>query len=196
MKRGPILVICGSRKPAPGKTTPSAARELLKVVQEGIKEGGGRTEIIDLREKELPFFDGRFIEEYKNKDLSQIYNLIKKSPVIVMSIPAYWSGPSGVVKNCLDLLGGPKYKNQQNQESPFKNKIVGLLIVGDDDRSSQNAYTFILTTLNALGAWITPKNIVIGNPSQLKNVKQLLFLLKQYGKYLWKLSKENILRNL
>lgn len=193
MQEKSILLICGSRKPPPGKKIPSAARELLKVIQEGIKHAGGKTNLIDLRGVDLPFFDGRSIDEYKNRDLNYAYNLINKSSLIVFSVPSYWGGPSGVVKNFLDLLGGPKYRDQANQESPFKNKIVGLLIVGDDDASSQNAHTNMRTILNALGAWTLPNNVVIGNPRQLKDVNKLLFELKEYGKYLYSFLQKNIL---
>lgn len=193
MQEKSILLICGSRKPAPGKKTPSAARELLKIIQEGIKDAGGKTNLIDLRGFELPFFDGRTLVEYKNRDLDYLYDVIDKSCLIVLSVPSYWGGPSGVVKNFLDLLGGPKYRDQANQESPFKNKIVGLLIVGDDDVSSQNAYTDMRTILSALEAWTLPKNLVIGNPRQLKDVGKLFSELKEYGKYLYSLSQKNIL---
>lgn len=193
MQEKSILLICGSRKPAPGKKIPSAARELLKVIQEGIKNAGGKINLIDLREVELPFFDGRTLDEYKNRDLNSAYDLINKSCLIVFSVPSYWGGPSGVVKNFLDLLGGPKYRDQTNQESPFKNKIVGLLIVGDDDVSSQNSYTDMRTILNALGAWTLPNNVVIGNPRHLKDVNKLFSELKEYGKYLYSFSQKDIL---
>src|SRR6266536_2571062 len=42
----PFLAVCGSRKPAPGISRPSAARELLRAVVQGMAEAG----VGDLRE--------------------------------------------------------------------------------------------------------------------------------------------------
>lgn len=184
MKKTPILLICGSKKPAPGKKTPSAARELLKVIQEGIREIGGNTKLIDLRDLELPFFDGRFLEEYNNTELAKIYAEIVLSKIIVFSVPAYWGGVSGVLKNLIDLLGGPKYRDKEKQKSPFMDKHVGLLIVGDEVLSAENAYTSMRVILNSLGAWTFPKNVVVGNLNQIKNISNVFTELKEYGKYL------------
>lgn len=189
MKKTPILLICGSKKPAPGTKTPSAARELLKVIQEGIKEAGGSSKFIDLRDLDLPFFDGRFLEEYNNTELTKIYAEIVLSKIIILSVPAYWNGVSGVLKNLIDLLGGPKYKDKEKQKSPFIDKHVGLLIVGDEVSSAENAYTSMLVIVNSLGAWTFPKNVVVGNLNQIKNISTIFNELKEYGKYLQQSAK-------
>ncbi len=184
-----VLLICGSRKPARGKHTPSAVRELLKIVDQGIVKNGGTTTLIDLRNKELPFFDGREPEEYTSKDLISILKAIKTSSVIVISVPAYWAGTSGVIKNLFDLLGGPKYHHAENQPLPLEHKLVALLIVGDDEISSSIAVMQMRQTINSLGGWVLPQQVVIGNPQQIKDISGLFVRLEKFGKDIWRSRK-------
>lgn len=181
----PILLICGSMKPPLNKKTPSAARELLKIVQQGIHKAGGNTQFVDLRGMLLPFFDGRErISEYKNKDLLEIYKAIHKSDIVIISIPAYWGGPSGVVKNLIDLLGGPQYR-KNTEESPLKGKLIGFIIVGDTEESAQGASVSIKNAISSQGGIVLSNSIVIGNPHGVKNLSELIKKLYKYGKSLW-----------
>lgn len=181
----PILLICGSMKPPLKKKTPSAAREFLKIVQQGIHKAGGKTQFIDLRDMQLPFFDGREkIAEYKNKDLLGIQKAIHGSGIVIISVPAYWGGPSGVVKNLIDLLGGPRYR--KNVEEPsIKGKIIGFIIVGDTEGSAQSASVSIKNAISSQGGIALSNSIVIGNPHGVKNLSELTKKLYMYGKSLW-----------
>ena len=85
-----FLAICGSRKPAPAVDKRSAARELLRAVVQGMTEAGARPRWLDLRDLDLPHFDGRSVEEYHNPDLTLAADAVRRSDVIVLSVPAYW----------------------------------------------------------------------------------------------------------
>lgn len=186
----PILLICGSMKPPLNKKTPSAAREFLKIVQQGIHKTGGQTQFIDLRDMRLPFFDGREkIVEYKNKDLLGIKKAIHDSDIVIISIPAYWSGPSGVVKNLIDLLGGPRYR-KNIEDSPFKRKIIGFVIVGDTEESAQSTSVSIRNAINAQEGIVLPISMVIGNPHDVQNISGLMQKLYAYGKSLWLIAQK------
>lgn len=189
MNKTSVLLICGSKKPAKGKNTPSAARELLKVVDQGIKKSGGKTTWIDLRNITLPFFDGRSIEEYSSKDLQIVVEQIKSASILIISIPAYWGGASGVIKNLFDLLGGPKYRSPEEIVLPLEKKLIGLLIVGDDDISASIACMHMRQVFTMLGAYVLPRDIVVGNPQKIKEVTSLFRQLEEFGDYIWKTRK-------
>src|SRR2546423_8380962 len=110
MESSRFLLICGSRKPARGRDSPSAARTMLRTVGEGIAATGRSYEWLDLRDLDLPFFDGRAVEEYGSPDLDRLADAIADSTIVTLSVPAYWGGPAGVVKNALDCLGGAAYE--------------------------------------------------------------------------------------
>jgi NAD(P)H-dependent FMN reductase len=169
-----ILLICGSRKPAPGSIAKkSAARELLKMLFKCIKDYGATSEIVDLREVNIPLFDGRDTEEYDSYDLTRFKEKVKSSKYIIISAPAYWGGVSGVVKNMLDLLGGVAY-DKNNKNTPFTEKVVGLLVVGADNNSAFNASSQLRTILSSMGAVVLNQQVIIGDPRKISDASELL----------------------
>jgi NAD(P)H-dependent FMN reductase len=179
----PFLAICGSRKPALGLEKRSAARELLRAVVAGMTEAGVRPEWLDLRDLDLPHFDGRGVEEYGSPDLTLAAETVRRAEVIVLSVPAYWAGPAGVVKNFLDLLGGPAYDAPPDGDLPLTGKVVALLVVGSDEVAGPSALGSMRQTLAALGAWVAPRAHVVGDTREIRSVSSLLALLKEFGAY-------------
>jgi NAD(P)H-dependent FMN reductase len=180
---GPVLLVCGSRKPAPGLEGRSAARELLRAVARGIEDEGGTCDWLDVRDLDLPFFDGRSVEAYGSRDLELAASAVEEHERIVLSVPAYWGGPAGVVKNLLDVLGGAAYDAPPDQEPPLAGKLVFLLVVGSDDSSAHLAHGALRSVLAAMGAWVAPRAAVVGNPRRARSVEALVAATKEFGAY-------------
>src|SRR6266542_1168313 len=159
----PFLAVCGSRKPAPGISRPSAG--------------------LDLRDLDLPHFDGRPPEAYGSADLERARAQVLRSQVVVLSVPAYWQGPAGVVKNFLDLVGGPAYDAPPDQAPPLAGKVVALLVVGADRGSGHSALGAMRLTLAAMGAWTAPRAAVVGDLREVRSTAVLLASLKEFGRY-------------
>lgn len=189
-----VLCIVGSRKPAPGVEGRSAAREMLRAMAVGVQEAGAALDWLDLRELELPFFDGRSLPDYHAPDLFRVEEAIRRADVVILSVPAYWNGPSGVVKNLLDVLGGAAYdmNEAQIQNTCMENRLVGLLVVGSDESSAHHAHAAMRVQLASMGAWVPPRVMVIGNPRHQRNIDRLLADLKAYGTYLARLEVSRI----
>jgi NAD(P)H-dependent FMN reductase len=184
-----LLFICGSRKPGPGKQGPSAARELLRAVAAGVEAAGGAYDWFDLRELDLPFFDGRPASDYGSADLDRVTAAVAASDVLVLSVPAYWGAPAGVVKNLLDLIGGPAYDAPPEETPPLEGKVAALLVVGADGISAAGALGSLRLTLSSMGAWTAPRAVVVPNPRQLRDVGKLMAALKGFGAYAAALEK-------
>ncbi len=184
----PILLVCGSRKPPPGVESASAARTMLHAVARGIADAGGEFELLDVRKLELPFFDGRVAADYDYPDAAAIAAAVERSERIVLSVPAYWGGPSGVVKNLLDLLGGAAYDVGPDRIPPLVGKVIALLVVGADVVSAGAAAASMRLALAELGAWTAPRSIVIGNPREFQDVRRLITELSQFGAYVVSLA--------
>ena len=184
-----VLLICGSRKPAPGEDKPSAARQFLVVVGEALREAGVTHESIDLHDLELPHFDGRAAPEYGCADLDRAEAGVRRSRLLVVSVPAYWGGPAGVVKNFLDLLGGAAYDHPPDQPLPLLGKTVALLVVGSDTDAAYAAHIFMRHALTSMGAWVAPRAEVVGNPRLIRKIDVLLASLRDFGGYVAELSR-------
>lgn len=185
---GSFLAVCGSRKPAPGVEKRSAARELLRAVVAGMTEAGARPEWLDLRDLDLPHFDGRSTEEYGSADLRAAAEAVRRAEVVVVSVPAYWAGPAGVIKNFLDLLGGAAYDTPPGRAGPLAGKMVALLVVGADAIAGPAALGSMRQTLAALGAWVAPRAEVVGDTRAIRDIPTLLAQLKDFGAYAARLS--------
>lgn len=72
-------------------------------------------EILDLREIELQFCDGRDLMKY-NSDLQKVYTLLSDADGFIIGMPVYRYSLSGVLKNFLDIVG-----------RSMENKVVGIL---------------------------------------------------------------------
>jgi NAD(P)H-dependent FMN reductase len=178
-----VLLICGSRKPAPGKSSPSAAREMLKAVRGGVIEAGAENDWLDLHDLDLPFFDGRGVGQYESPDLDRTWQAVQAARVLLFSVPAYWGGPAGGLKNLLDLLGGAAYDLPPETAPPLKGKIAALLVVGADELSAHCGLAAMQTVLLSMGAWVAPRAMVVGNPRKVRDLDGLLRRLREFGGY-------------
>lgn len=168
-----VGLVCGSRKPAPGIDSRSAAREMLREIDRGLVASGAPTRWMDLRDYELPHWDGRD-GSYDSGDLDRLRAELEGCTGLVLSVPAYWNAPSGVVVNMIDLVG----------RAPFEGKLTGLLVVGMDTPSAWHGVSQMRAVLQGLGAWCPPEQMVVGNPREHGDVAGLRQELRRYGAYL------------
>jgi len=176
-----LLLICGSKKPAKNEINKkSAARELLNLISLHIQRQNIKLNYIDLRNLDIPFFDGRKSSDYNSEDLFMILHEIALVDHIIISVPAYWGGISGVFKNLLDLIGGPIYDNE-NSSTPLKGKIIGLLVVGSDDFSAFNAASQLRIILSSMGATVMNSHAIIGNPRNIREPQEFLNQLSAFA---------------
>jgi NAD(P)H-dependent FMN reductase len=183
-----LLAVCGSRKPPPGTSGRSAARELLRAVCSGARLAGVEPGWLDLRDLDLPLFEGRSLDAYPDPDLARASAAVAAAEVVLLSVPAYWGGPAGVVKNFLDLLGGPAYDAPPGQPPPLAGKVFALLVVGADPVSGPAALGAMRLSLACMGAWVAPRAEVVGDLRTSRNVAALLARLREFGEYVATLS--------
>jgi NAD(P)H-dependent FMN reductase len=159
-----LLGVCASLKPALGAEARSATRSLLNYSLEKVGAVYPDTYSLDLRDHPLPFFDGRMPREYQSAELEFVWSCVERAGALLFSIPAYWSGVSGVFKNFVDTLCGPAYDMEGVVETVFTNKPVGLLIVGADLPSTQAGAAHARQIMASTGAVIAAEPIAVANP--------------------------------
>lgn len=108
MKLKKILHISGSLSPT------SKSFLLIEQSMKMGKKKGYETELLDLRTLELPFCDGRKLEEYPQK-LEPIHEQVEAADFVVFGMPVYCYSISGALKNFIDLFS-----------RAFKNKRFGI----------------------------------------------------------------------
>lgn len=164
----PLLAVCGSLKPAPGRAEPSACRELLKQALAPVMSLYPAIEMLDLREVRLPPFDGRGPSEYGNADLVAVRHAVEDAAGYLFSVPAYWGGIGAAFKNFVETVCGPGYDGGC---SPFAKKPGAVMIVGADNSTARAAVPQIEAIFTALGITSVSGPVVVGDPGMLVDVE-------------------------
>ena len=140
-----VVAVCGSLRP--GSTTRAALRYALK----GAKDFGADTQLLDLRDYELIFCDGKRPDADLPADVLRLRDELTAADAILLGTPEYHSGVSGVLKNALDLVGFDQ----------FQGKVVGLVGTSGGTLGATNALNNLRTICRSLRAWVIPQQASI-----------------------------------
>ena len=140
-----IVGISGSLRS--GSYTTLAVRLALK----GAEELECQTKLIDLRDYQLLFCDGKDDESQFPKDVFRLREEVKQAHGIILGTPEYHGGYSGVLKNALDLMGFEE----------FEGKMLGLLGVSGGAMGAFGAMNSLREVGRALHAWVLPEQVSI-----------------------------------
>ena len=140
-----VTGICGSLRPG------SYTRMAVSIALEGAKEVGVQTELIDLRDYNLIFCDGKEDESAYPRDVFRLREQVRQSQGIVLGTPEYHGSLSGVLKNALDLMGFDE----------LEGKMIGLVGVSGGRLGAVNALNALRTVGRALHAWVLPDQVSI-----------------------------------
>ncbi len=143
---------------------------LLKTVLEKSESLGAKTELIFLVDHPVSYCMGCYSKdpslctpEVFKEMLPELYNKIIKSDGIVFGTPVYWFGPSGLMKNFIDLLTA-----FENMEPLLAGKVVSCVVSAEEDGAT-SAASAILIPLNFMGAIIPPYSITYATGPIEKN---------------------------
>src|SRR5579862_4020635 len=136
-----VVGICGSLRPN-GWTLAA-----LKIALAGAEDKGATTELLDLRDYDLPFCAGGDVDAIQGKaGVQRLRQKVLEASGIILATPNYHGSLSGVLKNALDLMSMRE----------FEDKVVGLIGVS----GGRMGGTATLNTLRAIGrtlhAWVIP----------------------------------------
>ena len=140
-----VIGICGSLRSG------SYTRRALAISLEGAEEVGADIKLIDLRDYQLIFSDGKEKEEEYPEDIHILREDVAEAKGIILGTPEYHGSFSGVLKNTIDLMG---FKE-------FEAKIIGLLGVSGGSLGAVNALNGLRVVGRALHAWVLPEQVSI-----------------------------------
>ncbi|AFK20556.2 NADPH-dependent oxidoreductase [Haloferax mediterranei ATCC 33500] len=140
-----IVALCGSLRDG------SYTRLALEHALAGASEAGGTTELVDLRELDLPTLNPDYDEQGDSAELTRI---IDEADAVILGTPVYHGSYSGVLKNALDHCGFDE----------FGDKTVGLLAVAGGS-FPVTALEHLRSVCRALNAWVLPHQAAIPSVS-------------------------------
>ncbi len=126
----------------------SYTRMTVRSALDGADAAGATTELVDLRELDLPFCDGRDDEAYP-EDVFELRRRVGRAHGIILGTPEYHGSYSGVLKNALDLMGFEE----------FEGKMIGLVAVSGGRLGGLAAMNALRDVGRALHAWVVPSQV-------------------------------------
>lgn len=145
-----VVAICGSLRDA------SKTRIALREVLAAARTAGVTTELVDLREYDLPVFDP---DDRDAGDALALSRTVQNADAVVLGTPNYHGSYSAPLKNALDYLG----------RDEFEATTVGLLVVAGGEFPTP-ALEHLRTVARTLNAWTLPTQVAIpGAASVVEN---------------------------
>jgi len=155
----------------------------LQVSLRGARDTGAEAKLIDLREYQLIFCDGKENENAYPKDVFRLRDDVKRAHGVILGTPEYHAEVSGVLKNAFDLMGFEE----------LEGKMIGLVGVSGGAFGSVHALSHLRTVGRALHAWVIPEQVAVseawkafdeeGNSKNPELEKRLLELGRQVARF-------------
>jgi len=140
-----VVAICGSLRDN------SHTRKSLRIAFEAAENAGASTELLDLREWELPVFDA---DRGDAGDAEAFRERVRAADSVILGTPVYHGSFSAPLKNALDYCGFDE----------FEDTTIGLLAVAGG-RFPITALEQLRTVGRSLAAWVIPHQVAIPRAS-------------------------------
>jgi|SRR5271167_6995 len=128
----------------------SYTRMALVIALKAAEAPFSKTDLIDLREFNLPFGDGKN-NKNPSPDIQRFRERIRSAEGVIIGTPEYHGSFSGVLKNALDLTGFPEWEG----------KMIGLVGVSGGHMGAHNGLNSLRDIGRALHAWVIPEQAAI-----------------------------------
>lgn len=138
-----VVAVCGSLREA------SRTRVGLRTALTAAEERGASTELLDLRNYELPMYDPDIDDQ---GDGPRLRRAVRNADAVILGTPMYHGSYSNVIKNAIDYCGFDE----------FEEKTVGLFAVSGG-AFPVTALEHLRSVCRALDAWVLPFQAAIPN---------------------------------
>ena len=125
----------------------SYTRRGVERALDGARRAGGRAELLDLREYDLPAFDA---DRDAPGDAAAFAERVRAADSVLLGTPMYHGSYSSVLKTALDYCGFDE----------FEDKTVGLLAVAGGG-FPVTALEHLRSVCRALNAWVIPHQVAV-----------------------------------
>ena len=137
---------------------------IMRVLQ-AAEETGAETELLDLRELDLPMYmPGKKLDEY-DENVERFLDSIRGADALVIGTASYHGTLAGVTNNALDFT-----QFLARDESPYLDgKVVGLVATAGGDQAATNATGALVNVVHALRGIVAPLMVPIPKARQLSD---------------------------
>jgi len=136
-----VVAVCGSLREE------SYTRRALRIALDEAESRGASADLVDLRELDLPVFDG---DDRDAGDAAELRERVARADSVILGTPVYHGSYSSVLKTALDYCGFDE----------FENATVGLLCVAGGS-FPVTSLDHLRSVCRALGSWVVPHQVAL-----------------------------------
>ncbi len=93
----------------------------------------------------------------------QLVEAVRRADGLLIATPGYHGGPSGLLKNALDLL-----EDLRDDDRPYLHgRAVGCIVCASGTQSAGTALVALRSTVHALRGWPTPLGATLNTSGEL-----------------------------
>ena len=123
------------------------------------REAGAETELLDLRELNLPMYEpGRALDDY-GPEVRKLVEAMRAADAVILSTAAYHGTLAGVTKNALDFT---QYL-ARDQRPYLDGRVVGLISTAGGERAAANTTDTMVHVVHALRGIVAPSMVTISS---------------------------------
>ena len=149
-----ILAFAGSTR------IDSFNKKLIRIAALGASEAGADVTVIDLRDFQIPLYDGDLEQnEGLPQNVQRLKNLMSSQQGFLIASPEYNSSITGVLKNTIDWTSC-----QSENEAPlacYKGKIAGIMSASPGSLGGLRGLVHVRAILENMGVMVMPEQIAI-----------------------------------
>ena len=144
----------------------SINKKLAKLAAEIAQDAGAQVTYIDLKDFEMPIYDGDFEQENGVPDnAKKLKQLFSDHDGLLIASPEYNSSMSALLKNSLDWISRPHEEN----EAPliaFRGKVAALSAVSPGGLGGVRGLVPLRMMLGNIGVTVIPSQIAVSSGFQ------------------------------
>ncbi len=162
----------------------SSSLGALRRALQAAKEAGAETELLDLRELNVPMYEpGWPLDDY-GPEVRRLVEAMRAADALILSTAAYHGTLAGVTKNALDFT-----QFLARDERPYLDgRVVGLISTAGGERAAANTTDAMVHFVHALRGIVAPSIVTISKAWQRSDGEGNI-IDEDYGKRLDKLGK-------
>ena len=162
----------------------SSSLGALRRALEAAKGAGAETELLDLRELNLPMYEpGRPLDDY-GPEVRTFVEAVRSADALILSTAAYHGTLAGVTKNALDFTQGLA----RDERAYLEGRVVGLISTSGGERAAANTTDAMVHVVHALRGMVAPSMVTISR-AWLSSDGEGNITDETYGKRLDKLGR-------
>ena len=151
-----IIAFSGSTR------TGSFNQKLLDVAAKKVTENGGEVTAINLRDFDMPLYNGDYEEEYGIPDtVMKLKELMKEHQGMLLACPEYNSSITPLLKNTIDWLSRPV--EGETPLAAFTGKVAGLVAASPGALGGLRGLVHVRSILSNIGVLVLPTQVAVSS---------------------------------